>query len=69
VRRYEMLEFWLVAEVIDDPTLGGSVCSFLHCKREVARTNVSLVEKALKLRWDRHVVSVSKDCDMPTALR
>jgi hypothetical protein len=30
---------------------------------------VSLVEKALKLRWDRHVVSVSKDCDMPTALR
>jgi hypothetical protein len=69
VRRYEVLEFWLVAEVIDDPALGGSVCSFLHCKREVARTNVSLVEKALKLRWDRHVVSVTKHCDMPTALR
>lgn len=44
MRRYEMLEFWLVAEVIDDPALGGSVCSFLHCKSEVARTNVSLIE-------------------------
>ena len=64
-----MLEFWLVAEVIDDPALGGSVCSFLDCKREVPRTNVSLVEKALKLRRHRHVVSVTKDGDMPTALR